>query len=158
MREIKFRAWDEKEKEMLHWDKWHQEILEAIPIDCGDEWTDRCEVMQYTGLKDKNGKEIYEGDIVNFAQSKWFCDCNEEGQELSPIDKFCPACGRKIKEGENVTKSKIVFEEGAFCFEYENKEYSDEWSKCIWSIYLAERYILWFEKIGNIHENPELLK
>lgn len=64
MREIKFRAWDKEKKRMLEWDKYKEEICQAIPVDCGDEWTERCIVMQFTGLTDKNDKEIYEGDIV----------------------------------------------------------------------------------------------
>ena len=64
MREIKFRAWDKQEKEMLLWNDWSDEIKDAIPHDAGDEWTERCIVMQFTGFHDKNGKEIYEGDIV----------------------------------------------------------------------------------------------
>ncbi len=64
-RVIKFRAWDKEEGVMLEWYDWKDEIVDAIPHSTGDEWTNRCEVMQFTGLLDEKGKEIYEGDIVD---------------------------------------------------------------------------------------------
>lgn len=58
MRTIKFRAWSRKEKVMTG--AWS---LNEIPVAILTKKLD-CEVMQFTGLLDKNGREIYEGDIL----------------------------------------------------------------------------------------------
>ncbi len=64
-RPIKFRTWVKDDKKLVHWHEHPEWITDAIPFDSGDEWTENCELMQFTGLVDKNGKEIYEGDIIS---------------------------------------------------------------------------------------------
>ncbi len=61
MREIKFRAWHKKAKKMVDWKELVTNWLLQNILRDGDE---NIELMQYTGLKDKNGKEVYEGDIL----------------------------------------------------------------------------------------------
>jgi len=110
MREIKFRAWDKSRKKMNDW-TW----FDTEPIKILDEFNPGFIWMQYTGLKDKNGKEIYEGDIIEYPVAQ-------------------------IMGGSMNFKSVV---------EWEN---SSTW--CGYNV-------LYFQKceiIGNIYENPELIK
>lgn len=133
MREIKFRAWldqsgwsDEPEIGMLTFEQLRSRYEGEMTDMFGDL---DIKLMQYTGLKDKSGKEIYEGDIVK-----------EESGDFWIIEFGKLPLG---KAGDCVCTYRAFYAKAL----HEHRQQYD----CIEP---AE----WQEVIGNIYENKELLK
>jgi len=88
MREIKFRAWDEANKEMFK--------VRTLQWDCLIQVVINEPIMQYTGMKDRNGKDIYEGDICRWPI---FPD-GEEAKYFKDVVAFSNGCFKLHKRAE----------------------------------------------------------
>ena len=125
MREIKFRAWVRRLDKMCNVtgiDFERNEINILRPGWHMSEWLrrDQVELMQYTGLKDNNGREVYEGDVLDIGLQ------NQDGKPVvAPVSYEKYIAGYVLDNGGNGIWQRL-----------------DE--DC--------------EVIGNIYENPELLK
>lgn len=90
---IKFRAWDKELNTMHDWNY----LSGWTPRDWGKSGVN---VMQFTGLLDKNGKEIYEGDILqvagNYKYEVAFILDDEDEEKVSGFGLLAPIQGRKF--------------------------------------------------------------
>ena len=137
MREIKFRCWDNEANVML------SDISDGMMIqmnsgkvgwydDHGDFEEKNYPLMQFTGLKDKNGKEAYDGDILGFMD-----------YIIIPTE-----CG---------TDHNPVYNKGEMKFDIDSCRYYITNTKSVdWEDIVSDGMVF-AEVIGNIHENPELL-
>ncbi|GED64328.1 YopX family protein [Lysinibacillus fusiformis] len=128
MREIKFRAWMEN-KMLSHEDLVDMDQESYAMYTILTEPQEDITFMQLTGLKDKNGKEIYEGDIVEYN------DFNSLRTGGHAEDK--------------IIVGKVVFSCGMWMVEENN---------CGHDLYEGLVNDEELEIIGNIYENPELLE
>ncbi len=138
MRKIKFRAWHGSgSMQFLGVINWNDNVVE--PLGGGEEVSiDEIVLMQFTGLHDKNGKEIYEGDIVVKNSYIWF-DKNKPNYRgtvewIYSQWQVVAHCINKNKRGISDGINEGLNDDG-----FEDNEKSD------------------WEVIGNIYENPELL-
>ncbi|MHA1280294.1 MAG: YopX family protein [Candidatus Helarchaeota archaeon] len=158
MREKKFRAWDKENK------RWYKNnpkaykeylcisddvmvVVEYKPNNSGgyspcamrqlnNPEVDKIILMQYTGLKDKNGKEIYEGDIIESIENGMIYKI----ENFIPITRMCEYdCSIPIgkRDGKEILRGNGISE-----------SYSDDWMS----------NPKFYEIIGNIYENEELIK
>lgn len=141
MREIKFRAWDKKNKEMIHpsgsycddtyWqiecaNSHYWGMFRKMKRLCGNA-DDSGVLMQFTGLRDKNGKDIYEGDVLILPA----------GDAVVKFGNYHPPCGGESHVG--------------FYTDFVNSENNDRYRKDI-GFWIPYSIIM-----GNIYENPELI-
>ena len=101
MREIKYKAWDMKKKEWVIKPTTLQDLVaeEYYPAD----WVDKVIWVEYTGLKDKNGKPIFEGDVLspNTEDDKSKLEVRFEegafvtsfGTNIKEVSKLCEVIG-----------------------------------------------------------------
>ena len=144
MREIKFRGKNLNTKEwvygdLLQWNDGETAIgVHGQFIDDGyhfnenydkTPYVDETTVGQYTGLKDKNGKEIYEGDIIS-VNGKY-------PKLIRYIDEWASYCLANLTDLDCDLKTR----------------YWHQVSPCWWTDYKRE-----IKVIGNVYDNPELLK
>lgn len=125
---IKFRAWDGYRMKY----ELYAEHGTGGNIEINDFLRDTDNLMQYTGIKDKNGKRIYESDIV---KTVWEDDDGDEETVIASV--------------------KWDNEYAQFMYYWE-----DDDIECSYPMYSHEGYDLVensTEIIGNIYENPELL-
>ena len=138
MNRFKFRAWDKTEKEMFMISHLYYTPLKNVIIlekshDNILQYPDEAIIMQSTGLKDTNSKEIYEGDICQYIDMLELTLPFEKGQLIVGIIEF------------NFNRIALMLREKET--NHKGGRYWQLWDNCHK-----------VEIIGNIYGNPELLE
>lgn len=141
MRPIKFRAWDRETNKMVY--SYTKETDNTFDFWYGYD-PKRYDWQQFTGLLDKNGKEIYEGDIVRILYTNWgskeYGTPEQQAMELEDYKKSISKIGIVVYSGDR------------YYLEFESEKYG-MYHDTIFEGTHGEKEI-----IGNIYENPDLIK
>jgi uncharacterized phage protein (TIGR01671 family) len=139
VREIKFRAWDDINEVM---------VIPAI-IDNPFNWmnSNYDQLMQFASIKDKNGVEIYEGDIVRHRRY-WDGAADLYGNTISESGFYTRIGHVTMTAGKGVVINGYQYFESDSGLSDSSRKYNE--NPGCWSEFS--------EVIGNIHENPELLE
>ena len=144
-REIKFRAWDKNEKLMYDVIVLQRGEFIAVPVVGADGWElskrklSSVELMQFTGLHDKNGKEIYEGDVVRILYTDWPSNPAPNNEGLAEYKKSISDIGYVVWDDD---RWQLHFGEGKYGDSYGSIKEGKHGEK---------------EIIGNIYQNKDLL-
>lgn len=121
-REIRFRAWNKKDKVMvdvaaMNFGPSGLWSLIEDAVDAELQLADSYELMQYTGLHDKNGREIYEGDVLDIGLR------NQDGKPIiAPVSYETYAAGYVLDNGGNGIWQRLTKECEVIGNTFENPE------------------------------------
>ena len=139
MRTVKFRAWCRNMQEMIEVTDLHISEKNPWVKDGFGGFTKNFELLQWTGLKDANGIEIYEGDIVRILYTDWPSNPAPNNEGLEEYKKSISNIGEVVYSN--------LF--GDAQYEIAIQDFRGP---------IAPGPHGEIEVIGNIYENPELLK
>lgn len=161
MEEIKIRVWDAYNCSMTYDPLAWTDIANEIICDETGQLvsTDRYKLILFTGLKDRNGKEIYETHIVNFETSIWDYQLEDKNPTGHDACSYVKGVGVIEYKATGCFKIKVVYlTEGTWLNTSGDPAWYDQYNI---EDYFKDRFLKigCVEKvIGNIYENPELLE